>query len=97
MSEHLEFRLRLERSLQFIIISHEYKFFFTDFSVFFFVRYNAVFGTALELEDVKDGKLEDETALVLDFDEELNNNAVSLKTEKLAHVSQQFLLTSLDD
>nr|CAB3448962.1 unnamed protein product [Digitaria exilis] len=47
--------------------------------------YNAVFGTALELEDVKDGKLEDETALVLDFDEELNNNAVSLKTEKLAH------------
>jgi len=47
--------------------------------------YNAVFGTALELGDVKDAKLDDETELVLDLDPELNDNLVTLKTEKLAH------------
>ncbi|CAO2037301.1 unnamed protein product [Urochloa humidicola] len=48
--------------------------------------YNAVFGTAFELEDVKEAKLDDETELVLDLDVmELNDNPVSLKTEKLAH------------
>ncbi|XP_062223988.1 putative E3 ubiquitin-protein ligase LIN-1 isoform X2 [Phragmites australis] len=47
--------------------------------------YNAVFGTALEQEDVKDEKLDDETELILDLDVELNDNSVSLKTEKLAH------------
>ncbi|RLN08663.1 hypothetical protein C2845_PM11G15430 [Panicum miliaceum] len=47
--------------------------------------YNAVFGTALELEDVKDAKLDDETELVLDLDVELNDNSVTLKREKLAH------------
>ena len=62
-----------------------------------FFRYNAVFGTALELDDVKDAKLDDETELVLDLDAELNDNLVTLKTEKLAHVSQQFLLTSDND
>ncbi|KAG2656262.1 hypothetical protein PVAP13_1KG070900 [Panicum virgatum] len=46
--------------------------------------YNAVFGTALELGDV-DAKLDDETELVLDLDPELNDNLVTLKTEKLAH------------
>ncbi|XP_062218293.1 putative E3 ubiquitin-protein ligase LIN-1 [Phragmites australis] len=47
--------------------------------------YNAVFGTALEQEDVKDAKLDDETELVLDLDVEFNDNSVSLKTEKLTH------------
>ncbi|KAK8461633.1 hypothetical protein SEVIR_1G072900v4 [Setaria viridis] len=49
--------------------------------------YNAVFGTAFELEDVKDAKLDDETELVLDLDLDvgLNDNSVSLKMEKLAH------------
>ncbi|OEL23408.1 hypothetical protein BAE44_0015574 [Dichanthelium oligosanthes] len=51
--------------------------------------YNAVFGTAFELEDVKDAKLDDETELVLNLDVELNDDSVNLKTEKLAHVSQQ--------
>ena len=45
----------------------------------------------MELDDVKDAKLDDETELVLDLDAELNDNLVTLKTEKLAHVSQQFL------
>jgi hypothetical protein len=58
-----------------------------------FYRYNAVFGTTLELEDVKDAKLDDETELVLDVDVdvELNDNSVTWKPEKLVHVSQQFL------
>ncbi|CAD6251757.1 unnamed protein product [Miscanthus lutarioriparius] len=47
--------------------------------------YNAVFGTALGQEDVKDAKLDDETGLVLDLDVELDHNSVGLKTEKLAH------------
>jgi hypothetical protein len=47
----------------------------------------------LELEDVKDAKLDDETELVLDVDVdvELNDNSVTWKPEKLVHVSQQFL------
>ena len=72
-------------------------FFFKIFLSDSFFRYNAVFGTALELGDVKDAKLDDETELVLDLDPELNDNLVTLKTEKLAHVSQQFLLTSDND
>ena len=60
-------------------------------------RYNAVFGTAPGQEDVKDAKLDDETGLVLDLDVELDHNSVGLKTEKLAHVSQQFLQLSPDD
>ncbi|PUZ74248.1 hypothetical protein GQ55_1G049100 [Panicum hallii var. hallii] len=47
--------------------------------------YNAVFGTTLELEDVKDAKLDDETELVLDVDVELNDNSVTWKPEKLVH------------
>ncbi|KAJ1278049.1 hypothetical protein BS78_04G050300 [Paspalum vaginatum] len=47
--------------------------------------YNAVFGTALEQEDVKDTKLDDEAALVLALDVELNDNSASWKTQKLAH------------
>lgn len=56
-----------------------------------FHRYNAVFGTALEQEDVK---LFDEAELVLDKDVQLDENSGSLKMEKHAHVSQQFFYIS---
>ncbi|XP_006648350.3 putative E3 ubiquitin-protein ligase LIN-1 [Oryza brachyantha] len=47
--------------------------------------YNAVFGTAMELGDVKDAKLDDETQLVLETDAELMDNPGCLKMGKLAH------------
>lgn len=50
--------------------------------------YNAVFGTSFEQEDAK---LPDEAEYVLDMDVQLDENPGSLKMEKLAHVSQQFL------
>ena len=62
-------------------------------------RYNAVFGTALALgqENVKDTKLDDGTGLALDLDVELDHDAAGFKTQKLAHVSRQFLQLSPDD
>ncbi|KAL6888729.1 hypothetical protein ACP4OV_009755 [Aristida adscensionis] len=51
--------------------------------------YNAVFGTALEQEDVEDAKLDDRTELVLDWDMELDENPVRLKKEKLTHHKQR--------
>ena len=82
--------ISLGRSLQLVTGQLVFVFLKEKLSCSFF-RYNAVFGTALELGDVKDAKLDDETELVLDLDPELNDNLVTLKTEKLAHVSQQFL------
>ncbi|KAF0919424.1 hypothetical protein E2562_029456 [Oryza meyeriana var. granulata] len=46
--------------------------------------YNAVFGTAMEQEDVKDAKMDDETQLVLETDVELEDNPGCLKMGKLA-------------
>jgi hypothetical protein len=57
--------------------------------VIWFYRYNAVFGTAFEQANVRHAKLDDNTELVLDLDLDLNDNSVSSKTEKLAHVSPQ--------
>ncbi|KAK3152228.1 hypothetical protein QOZ80_2BG0156120 [Eleusine coracana subsp. coracana] len=47
--------------------------------------YTAVFGTAFEQENVRHAKLDDNSELVLDLDVDLNDNSVSLKTEKLRH------------
>lgn len=49
--------------------------------------YNAVFGTALEQEDVK---LFDEAELVLDKDVQLDENSGSLKMEKHAHTEKHW-------
>jgi hypothetical protein len=51
-----------------------------------FYRYSAVFGAAFELEDVEDAKLPDEAEYA-----QMEENPASLKMEKLAHVSPQFL------
>lgn len=61
-----------------------------------FCRYNAVFGTAMEQEDVKDTKLEDDemSQLVLETDVELEDNPGCLKMGRIAHVSQQLLAFS---
>jgi hypothetical protein len=56
-----------------------------------FYRYSAVFGAAFELEDVQDAKLPDEAEFLLDMDAQMEENPASLKMEKLAHVSPQFL------
>lgn len=58
--------------------------------------YNAVFGTAMEQEDVKDTKLEDDemSQLVLETDVELEDNPGCLKMGRIAHVSQQLLAFS---
>ncbi|EAZ21883.1 hypothetical protein OsJ_05535 [Oryza sativa Japonica Group] len=49
--------------------------------------YNAVFGTAMEQEDVKDTKLEDDemSQLVLETDVELEDNPGCLKMGRIAH------------
>ncbi|KAG8069870.1 hypothetical protein GUJ93_ZPchr0006g43068 [Zizania palustris] len=47
--------------------------------------YNAVFGTAMEQEEVKDAKLADENQLVLETDVEMKDNPGCLKMGKLAH------------
>uniref|UniRef100_A0A0D3F176 Uncharacterized protein n=1 Tax=Oryza barthii TaxID=65489 RepID=A0A0D3F176_9ORYZ len=49
--------------------------------------YNAVFGTAMEQEDVKDAKLEDDemSQLVLETDVELEDNPGCLKMGRIAH------------
>uniref|UniRef100_A0A0E0CG90 E3 ubiquitin-protein ligase LIN n=1 Tax=Oryza meridionalis TaxID=40149 RepID=A0A0E0CG90_9ORYZ len=52
-----------------------------------FCRYNAVFGTAMEQEDVKDAKLDDDemSQLVLETDVELEDNPGCLKMGRIAH------------
>uniref|UniRef100_A0A0D3F177 Uncharacterized protein n=1 Tax=Oryza barthii TaxID=65489 RepID=A0A0D3F177_9ORYZ len=53
--------------------------------------YNAVFGTAMEQEDVKDAKLEDDemSQLVLETDVELEDNPGCLKMGRIAHIPKK--------
>ena len=77
-----------------LVVDYSSKFGSIDYRVLrlsYLYRYNAVFGTSFEQENVKDAKLPDKAGFVLDMDVQLDKNPASLKMEKLAHVSPQFL------